>query len=150
MKTWIIGVAAVLTASTAHAHIMVSPPQSKAGAQQKYELRVHNEGKLATTAIDLEIPEGITVLNVAQPTAGTFETTKNGSRITGVTWHVEVAPGKYLALPFTAKNPSAAAEVKWIVHEHLSDGSVVDWTDKAGAKEKASVTTIAAAPKSEP
>jgi hypothetical protein len=66
-----------------------------------------------------------------------------------VTWHVEVPPGKYLALPFTAKNPAAPTEVKWIVHQHLSDGSLVDWTDKAGAKEKASVTTIEAAPKTQ-
>ncbi len=31
------------------------------------------------------------------------------------------------------------------MHEHLADGSVVDWSDKPGSKQKGSVTTLAAA-----
>ena len=47
-----------LVGGAAYAHIMVSPPESKAGATQNYELRVHNEAKIATTSLELEIPEG--------------------------------------------------------------------------------------------
>jgi outer membrane autotransporter protein len=135
----------LLIASSLSAHVMVSPPQSKSGATQKYEVRVHNEGKLAATSIALEIPEGITVLEVAKPAAGTFTTAKTGNRITTITWQVDVQPSKYLALPFTAKNPDAATNVQWNVREHLADGSVVEWSDKPGAQEKGSVTKITAA-----
>jgi len=55
------------SAASLSAHVMVSPLQSKAGATQKYEVRVHNEAKVAATSIDLEIPDGVTVTDVAKP-----------------------------------------------------------------------------------
>lgn len=138
-------VLALFAVTSASAHIMVSPPQSKTGVTQKYEMRVHNEGKVATTSVELDIPDGITILEVAKPSIGTFTTSKTGDRITSITWQVAVQPGKYVALPFTATNPPGATSVQWNVREHLSDGSVVDWSDRPGAQEKPSTTTIAAA-----
>jgi uncharacterized protein YcnI len=134
-----------LVSGVASAHIMVSPPEAKTGVNQNYELRLHNEGKLATTSVDLEIPQGITVLDISMPPSGTVKTSNAGERITNVIWTVDVPPGKYVALKFTAKNPSAAGEVRWNVRQHLADGSVVDWSDKPGATQKASVTKISAA-----
>ncbi len=124
------------------AHVMVSPLQSKAGATQKYEVRVHNEAKVAATSVDLDVPDGVTVVDVAKPAAGSFTTKKTGDRITSITWQIDVQPTKYVALPFTAKNPDGAADLHWNLHEHLADGSVVDWSDKPGAKEKGSVTKL--------
>src|SRR3979409_2328764 len=92
------------------AHVTVSPLQSKAGAVQKYELRLHNEAKVAATSVDLDIPDGVTVTEVAKPAAGTYTTKTAGNRITAITWQVDVQPNKYVALPFTAKNPDGAAE----------------------------------------
>ena len=142
-----LSIVLLLTASivtSLSAHVMVSPPQSTAGALQKYELRVHNEAKTAATAIDLDIPDGVTVTDVAKLPAGTFTTKMTGNRITVITWQINVQPTKYAALPFTAKNPEGATELRWTIHEHLADGSVVDWSDKPGAKEKGSVTKLAA------
>jgi len=132
----------VLVGAVVQAHIMVSPPQSKSGAVQNYELRAHNEAKVAATMLELDVPDGITIQEVAKPTAGTVDTAKTGDRITKITWNVEVPAGKYLALKFTAKNPEGEKEVHWNVHEHMADGSVVDWSDAPGAKQKASVTKI--------
>ena len=98
---------AVAAMTPLSAHIMVSPPQSKAGASQKYELRVHNEGKVAATGVDLEIPDGVTVTEVSKPPTGTVATKTTGSRITSITWQIDVQPSKYMALPFTAKNGSS-------------------------------------------
>jgi uncharacterized protein YcnI len=126
------------------AHVTVSPLQSKTGAVQKYELRVHNEGKVAATSVDLEIPDGVTVTEVAKPAAGSYTTKTTGDRITAISWQVDVQPGKYVALPFTAKNPDAATDLHWSMHEHLADGSTVDWSDKPGSKEKGSITKLAA------
>ena len=127
------------------AHVMVSPPQSTAGALQKYELRVHNESRTAATSIDLEVPDGVTVTEVTKRPAGTFTTTMTGNRITTITWKIDVQPTKYVALPFIARNPDGATELRWTMHEHMADGSIVDWSDKPGSKEKAAVTKIAKA-----
>lgn len=146
MKRTLVALAVtLLTAPAAFAHIMVSPPQSKAGATQKYELRVHNEAAQATTAVDLEIPDGISVVDIAKPASGTFKATKTGDRVTGITWIVEVPSNRYVALKFTAKNPDAAGDVRWNVRQHMADGSVIEWSDKPGAAEKPSVTKITAA-----
>jgi uncharacterized protein YcnI len=126
------------------AHIMVSPTQSKSGATQKYEVRVHNEAKMAATSVDLEIPDGLTVTDIAKPAAGSYTTKKSGERITTITWQIDVQPSKYVALPFTAKNPDSTADLRWTVHEHLADGTVIDWSDKPGSKEKGSVTKLSA------
>ena len=143
MKVSLVTVLAVLAVTAVSAHITVSPIQSKSGAIQRYEVRVHNEAKVAATSIDLEVPDGVAVTEVAKPATGTYTTKTAGDRITAITWQVEVPPGKYVALPFTAKNPDGATEVHWNLREHLADGSVVDWNDKPGAKEKGAVTKLA-------
>jgi uncharacterized protein YcnI len=145
-KLWVVLLLAASAAASLSAHIMVSPTQSKAGAMQKYEVRVHNELKVAATSIDLDIPDGVTVTDVVKPAAGTYTTKTTGNRITAITWQIDVQRNKYVALPFTAKNPDGSADVHWSLREHLADGSVIDWSDKPGAKEKGSVTKLASAP----
>ena len=144
MKIVIGALVAISAAASLSAHVMVSPTQSKTGATQKYELRVHNEAKIAATSVELEIPDGVTVIDVAKTASGASTTKKSGDRITSITWKVDVQPTKYLALPFTAKNPEGARDLHWTAHEHLADGSVVDWSDKPGSKEKGSVTKLTA------
>jgi uncharacterized protein YcnI len=142
MKLSVVVLAASAVTSLS-AHVMVSPPQSTAGALQKYELRVHNESKIAATSVDLEVPDGVTVTEVTKGPAGTFTTKMSGNRITAITWQIDVQPTKYVALPFIAKNPDSGTELRWTMHEHLADGSTVDWSDKPGSKEKGSVTKLA-------
>lgn len=142
-KVPVVLLLASAAATSLSAHVTVSPLQSKTGAVQKYELRVHNEMKVAATSVDLDIPEGVTVTEIATPAAGSFTTKKTGDRITVITWQVDVQPSKYVALPFTAKNPDGATDLHWSMHEHLADGTVVDWSDKPGAKQKGSVTKLA-------
>jgi uncharacterized protein YcnI len=145
MRSYAVVAAGVLLgAATLSAHVTVSPLQSKAGATQSYELRVHNENekKLATTSIDLELPAGVTLVSVGKPPSGTYKTRKDGDRVTMITWTIDVPADKYVALPFTAKNAEDATDLVWRAHQHLAGGSVIEWSDAPGAKEKASVTKI--------
>lgn len=144
-NTWLTLVVALMGTASLSAHIMVSPPQSKIGSTQKYELRVHNEGKVAATSVELDIPEGVVVLEIEKPQVGTVTSAKSGERITRITWTIDVAPSKYVALAFTAKNPDLAGAVRWNIREQMADGSVVEWSDKPGAQEKGSTTTLSPA-----
>src|SRR4051812_48948640 len=147
MRMKIVGALAIASVfgASVSAHIMVSPPESKSGATQNYELRVHNEEKVGIKSVELTIPDGITVTSIGKAPAGAYTTAKTGDRITSLTWTVDVAPTKYLALPFTAKNPVGPKQLTWLTKAHMADGSVVEFSDKPGAGEKASVTKIAAA-----
>ena len=98
MKTASFVMIAFFAAASASAHIVVAPPQSQTGASQVYKVRVHNEEKVATTSIDLDVPDGVTVVSVAPITTGTFTTTKAGDRIVKVTWQSEIPSGKYVSL----------------------------------------------------
>ena len=71
MKRVLFAIFTLAAGAALSAHVMVSPPQAKAGAAQTYELRVHNESKVATTAVELQIPRDLTVTGVQQPPAGT-------------------------------------------------------------------------------
>ena len=131
-----------LVASVAGAHVTVAPMRSDPGAVQEYELRCHNEGELATTALELEIPDGVTVLEVAAVEGGTFELVRTADRVTSVKWNVTVPANKYVELKFSAKNPAAEQEVQWNIRQVLENGTSVDWSFKPGAAKKGSITKI--------
>ena len=59
VAAWAVSV--FLIAATAEAHVTVRPRESKAGATEKYTVRVPTEGKVATTSVEIEIPAGVTV-----------------------------------------------------------------------------------------
>lgn len=145
--TWPLALAAALSfaTATAFAHVVVSPGASVVGITESYGLRVHNETKVPTASLDLDVPEGITVLEVAAVEDGSYEVVKAGDRITHVIWKVAVPPNTYKEFKFSAKNPDTETEVHWPVKQNMSDGSVIDWSDKADAKDKASMTKIRAA-----
>jgi uncharacterized protein YcnI len=72
----------LLVAVPSFAHVTVAPQQSPAGAKQAYNVRVHNDDKVPTSSIELQIPEGATVVSVAPIASATSNTTKTGDRVT--------------------------------------------------------------------
>jgi uncharacterized protein YcnI len=98
----IIGALALATPSFAFAHVSIRPKESKPGAEEKYTVRVPTEGTVATTRVQLEVPAGVTVLEVVPHEGATFETSKQGDRITSITWKKEIAPKAGSARPASA------------------------------------------------
>lgn len=89
----------------------------------------------------LEIPTDVTVLEMLQADGATFETSKQGDRITSITWRKAIPPKTSAEFAFRARNP-AATEIAWKAHQHFSDGTVADWIGPAGAGRPASVTKL--------
>jgi uncharacterized protein YcnI len=123
------------------AHVMVTPRESIAGAEQIYTVRVPTEGTVSSMSVELEIPTGMHVMQVASGDGFTFDVKKDGNRIVSITWTREIKPKEFALFTFTAHNPQPGA-LQWKAHQTFADGSMRHWIGERGTKEPASVTTI--------
>ena len=131
----------VLSVAFLDAHVVVTPRESTAGAEQTYTVRVPTEGTVSSTSIELEIPAGVHVMQVATGDGYTFDVKKDGSRIVSITWKQEIKPKEFKLYTFTAHNPQPGA-MQWKAHQTFADGSLIHWVGERGTKQPASVTTI--------
>lgn len=136
-----IGALLLALPSLAFAHVSVRPRESRPGVEERYTVRVPTEGTVATTHVQLEIPAGVTVLEVVPQDGATFEASKEGDRITAITWKKEIPPKGMAEFVFRARNP-ASGDIVWKAHQHFLDGTTADWVGAAGAKRPASVTKL--------
>ena len=143
MKKHLAAAIACLACSIAvlDAHVVVTPRESQAGAQQIYTVRVPTEGTVSSTALELDIPAGMHVMQVASGDGFTFDVKKEGDRIVSITWKREIKPKEFALFTFTAHNPQPGA-LQWKAHQTFADGSMRHWIGERGTKEPASVTTI--------
>ncbi|MDO8631040.1 MAG: DUF1775 domain-containing protein [Phycisphaerales bacterium] len=142
-------IAAVITAispSAAYAHITIAPNQSMAGATEKYVLRVPSEGKVATVAAELEIPDGVVVETVAVPNGWKHEIKRQGDRIVAIAWTMHIPAGEFAEFAFVARNPRDKTEVVWTLRQRFADGTVSDWTKGPNGIRPTSMTKLAPRP----
>jgi uncharacterized protein YcnI len=129
------------------AHITIAPNQSMAGATEKYVLRVPSEGKVATVAAELEIPDGVVVETVAVPNGWKHEITRDATnRITKIVWTMNIPAGEFAEFSFVARNPRDKTQVVWTLRQRFSDGTVSDWTKGPNGIRPTSMTTLAPRP----
>lgn len=135
----------LLVASAAQAHVSIRPRESKAGATEKYTVRVPTEGKVATASVEVEIPAGV-IVDSLEPAEGVkSEMKREAGRVVSITWTVTIDPGQNRELVFTAKNPSEATEIVWKAHQRYADGTSSEWVGAAGTRQPAPVTKLTAA-----
>ena len=87
-----VGLVLLVTPATVRAHVTVAPRESQAGAEQRYTVRVPTEVQVATTAVELEVPPDMTIIEVVPGDGFTFETRREGTRIVAITWKREIPP----------------------------------------------------------
>lgn len=111
------------------AHVSIWPRESAPGATEKYVLRIPSEGKVATTKVDLEVPEGVVVETIGAPAGFRYTATRRDERIVAISWDVNVAPGEFIEVAFVARNPRGTqSQIVWTLRQHFSDGTMSDWT----------------------
>lgn len=140
-----VGILVLAMPVLAFAHVSVRPRESKPNVEERYTVRVPTEGAVATTQVVLEIPAGVTVLEVLSHDGATFETAKQDDRITAITWKKDIPPKGSAEFVFRARNP-ASGDLVWKAHQHFADGTTADWVGVASEKRPAAVTKLAAAP----
>ena len=127
---------AALIAESVSAHVTVWPQQSRAGAAERYTVRVPTERNVSTVSVELEVPTTATVTGVLAPAGFTYETKREGNRIASITWKQEIKPGEVGEFVFFARNP-AASQIVWKAHQRYADGQVDDWVGPAGDRRPA-------------
>ena len=128
--------------SSALAHVGVLPRESKPGVEERYTVRVPTEGAVATTSVRLEIPDGVTVLEVEKYGGESFEVQKQGDRIVAITWTRNIPPKESANFYFRARNPQSGSEIAWKAHQHFADGTMTGWVEPAGGKRPGPVTKL--------
>ena len=136
---------ALLTATTASAHVKVYPAESKSGATETYKVTVPTEGNVSTVRVELVVPAGVTLVSVADA-ADPHEVLKGAAGTSIITWRGEIPPGWARQYFFTAHNPQSGSQISWQAHQFFADGTTADWVDVPGSKRPASVTKLLAAP----
>jgi uncharacterized protein YcnI len=131
----------LLSASAAQAHVTMRPRESKVGTTETYTMRVPTEGKVATTSVELEVPDGVTIVTI-NGAAGSVAQKKSGDRVTSITWKVDIQPAQSQELIFVAKTPLSGSEIAWKVHKRYSDGTSSDWVEPAGSRRPGPVTKL--------
>ena len=142
MRTsFIIAVTASLFAQTAFAHVTIWPQQSRAEMAERYTVRVPTERDVPTTSVELEVPAAVTVTGVLAPAGFTYETKREGDRITAITWKQEIKRGEIGEFVFFARNP-AASQIVWKAHQRYADGQVEDWVGPVGDRRPAPTVSL--------
>lgn len=127
------------------AHVSITPRASTHGATEKYTVRIPSEGKVATVAAEMEVPEGVIVEVLQSPAGWKQEVKRADDRIVAVTWHVNVPPGEFIDVAFVARNPRQGTRIVWILRQRFADGTVTDWTvDPKGQTRPTAVTQLSA------
>jgi uncharacterized protein YcnI len=140
-------VLALLYPIVVRAHVTITPRQSTAGATEKYTVRIPTEGKVATIAAELEVPEGVIVETLQAPMGWKHEVKRADDRIVAIVWQADVKPGEFIEVGFVARNPRNAKRIVWTLRQRFADGTVTDWTNGPnGAIRPTAVTTLDAAP----
>jgi uncharacterized protein YcnI len=131
----------LLSATAADAHIIIRPREATVGATEMYTMRVPPEGKVATTSVELDVPDGVTIVTI-NAAAGSFEQKKSGDRTTSITWKVDIQAAQAQKLTFVATNPTSGSEIAWRVHQRYADGTSSDWVEPAGSRRPGPVTKL--------
>ena len=143
VRLWtVVAFVAVLPAA-AFAHVSIWPRESTQGATERYTVRVPTEGKVMTIGADLEVPAGVVVEVVSMPMGWTYEVKRQGERIVGISWKMDIKPGEFAEFGFVARNPREGAQLIWTLRQRFADGTVTDWTNGPQGLRPTAVTRLA-------
>jgi uncharacterized protein YcnI len=126
------------------AHVGIRPAESTPASEERYTVRVPTEGAVATASVHLEIPDGVTVMEIDAVEGGSATAERRDGRIVGITWTKAIPPKQSAEFTFRARNPETGTAIAWKAHQHFVDGSVTAWVEPAGGARPGPVTRLVA------
>jgi len=138
-----------LWVGVASAHVTVDPNQVPADSWQKFVIKVPNEKDIATTKVEVRVPDGAEVMSIEPVNGWTFNAQKDqNGKMTSLIWTAEdkgLLAGQFIEFPIMAKVAKDAKSLQWKAYQTYSDGSVVKWIGPEDSEHPASVTKIVTA-----
>lgn len=147
MKTTIgaaVAALAFLVPALANAHVSITPRQSTHGATERYTVRIPTEGKVATVAAEMDVPEGVIIETLQAPAGWKHDIRRQDDRIVAITWTADVKPGEFIEVGFVARNPRRGTQIVWTLRQKFADGTVTDWTVGPQGTRPTAVTRLTA------
>lgn len=133
---------ALLTPAIASAHTSIWPRQSTVGATERYTVRVPTEGKVATVGAELDVPAGVRIETLSVPAGWKHEIKRQGDRIVGIVWTMDIPSGQFAEFGFVALNPREGTELVWTLRQRFADGTVEDFTKGPNGIRPTAVTKL--------
>lgn len=138
-------VASGAAAAPAGAHVQVRPAEAAPGDPVLWTVLVPNERDVATTRVELAIPEGVLPFAYEPLPGWTRRVTKNPDQSTrSVVWTGRLGPEEVLSTQFLATTPDTEGPISWKAIQTYADGQKVRWIGGPDTEEPASVTQISA------
>jgi hypothetical protein len=140
----------LLASATAFAAVEVTPPSAVRGQATEYTIRVRNDTRIVTTSVQLDVPEGITMGDVAKPAEGTFELKMEGTRVIAVVWTTAIQPKATAEFKFFTRNPTIGEQIVWHIREGKANKSTTNWIGNPKQRNPAPITKLTASSAEEP
>ena len=129
----------------ARAHVLVTPAQSARGAAETYVVTVPSERPVATTAVSLRVPSGVTVYQFGPLPAGWTYSLKEDPQgnVTEIEWSGgSIPPTQFAQFSFMARNPANGHQLAWYATQTYADGLPVRWGGPQGSQQPGSFTVL--------
>src|SRR5699024_6267731 len=127
-------------------HVTMNPDTSEPGSYEKYVVRDPVEKEANTTKIELKVPKGVNVVDVApQETLDHKLSKDDDGNITIITWTAKykgIRPNEFVDLPIQVANPDKEGEFKWDAYQTYDDGETVKWNGDEDAEKPSPMTKV--------
>ncbi len=158
--------ALLLLALPAAAHVTLNPREAVAG-YQVFEVRVPTEREVATTSVQLIVPEGVHIGGILPLPGWAYETIKEHmseteddaaatktseheedaheeeAEITSITWSGgAIKPGEYQSFYISTRYQGDPSQLIWKAYQTYADGDVVAWDDATDGHPAPRVTIL--------
>jgi hypothetical protein len=139
-------VAALVTAasaSSAAAHIQVTPTTAAPDDAVKWDVLVPNEDDSATVEVELAIPAGVIPFSYRdEPGWRRSLTMKKDGSVRSIVWRGQLRPTSFASFEFLASTPPSEGEIAWKAIQTYAGGRKVRWIEPAGGESPAAFTTV--------
>lgn len=125
----------ISAASTAYAHVTVTPSEAVSAGYQTFTVNVPNEKDIPTTSLRILIPSEVTNVTPTQKTGWQIAVEKgegsDSENVRSIIWgNGTIEKGLRDEFTFSAKVPEKTGEIQWKAYQAYADGTIVSWDQK--------------------
>lgn len=129
-------------AAPSAAQVRILPTTSRAGATERYVLRIENDHRQSAIRVEIRFPQSVQIVSLGERSAWRVQDIFSGNRMSAAVWTGTLSPGRFTELGFIGVNPPNSVRLVWPVIITFANGEQVAWwTGNTGTK--APVTLIA-------